>query len=54
MKLSFIAQMLGASLNPSDGPDPDIEGIAAPGSATERHITFLSKSAFREAVAASR
>lgn len=46
--------MLGAPLQPGAAIDPEIDGISAPESATERHITFLSKNSFRDAVAASR
>lgn len=54
MKLSAIARMLGSSLQSGSLCDPEIDGIASPESATERHIIFLSKSSFKDAVAASR
>ena len=53
MKLSAIAQALGAPLPPALG-DADIVGIASPSGAGERHVTFLEKKDYREAVAASR
>ena len=54
MKLSAIARMLGPSAQSDTLCDPEIDGIASPESATERHITFLSKNSFKDAVAASR
>jgi UDP-3-O-[3-hydroxymyristoyl] glucosamine N-acyltransferase len=53
MKLSAIAQALGAPLSPASG-DCDIIGIASPADAGDRHITFLVKKEFRDAVAESR
>jgi UDP-3-O-[3-hydroxymyristoyl] glucosamine N-acyltransferase len=53
VKLSAIAQLIGA-IAPPGTADIEIDGIASPGNATERHITFLNKNSFTEAIAASR
>jgi len=52
VKLSALAGILGVSLPPGTA-DPDIDGIAAPAGATDRHISFLSSNEYAAAVAAS-
>lgn len=53
MKLSAIARMLGSPLQPGI-VDSEIDGIAAPESATGRHVSFLSNNKFKDAVVAGR